>query len=289
MRNAEYELPKNVSPMYLSEIWVYPVKSLAGQRVTQCRAGWAGLEYDRQWMITGKNGIFLTQRALPQMALIQAGVTSEGLLLSECGNAENHLLVPFLSAAGIVRQVKVWDDWVTSRSEGQQADHWLSERLGRAVSLVRMQENLSKRSFSVPDYPQGALSFADDFPYHLVSQSSIDDLNTRLDDSVSVRRFRPNFVIAGALPYADDHWFRFRMGDAAFAAPSRCDRCVMVNVDPATGEKGKQPLKSLASYRREDRKIHFGQNLIATAEGVVREGDILTVTANRSLDKSADH
>lgn len=257
-------------PVYLSEIWIYPVKSLAGYRVSECYAGPGGLSHDRQWMITDENGIFLTQREVPQMALLRAAVTGAGLVLADNAEESIRMLVPMQPDGPVVPHVKIWDDRVVARAYAREVNEWLSSRLGRPVMLVGMQDGLSARTMSEQPYP---LSFADDFPYHLISQSSLDDLNARSDEPVTARRFRPNFVVDGAEAYADDHWQHLRMGEADFHIQSRCERCVMVNVDPSTGSKTRQPLKTLASYRREGKHIIFGQNLVATAAGMVREGD----------------
>ena len=261
---------------YLSEIWIYPVKSLAGSRVPMAHAGWAGLQHDREWMVIDPHGKFLTQREIPRMALVQAGVTAEGLLLSVRNYPANQVLVPFARDGDRV-QVKVWDDQLLACAQGPEADKWLSEELGRAVSLVRMHPDFSKRNYHVPDYPARALRFADDFPYHLISQSSVDELNIHLEEKVDTSRFSPKLVLAGGLPYDDDTLDTLVIGEAKFASISRCDRCVMVNVEPRSGEKGKQPLKTLASFRRHGGKINFGQNLIAVCEGIVREGDQILV------------
>ncbi|SDG60835.1 hypothetical protein SAMN04487996_120123 [Dyadobacter soli] len=258
---------------YLSQLWIYPVKSLAGTRVPVARAGWSGLQYDRHWMITDARGHCLTQREIPGMALLRASVTTHGLQISLIHESGNTILVPFSTEIGPQLQVKVWDDTVNASAPGEQANQWLSDQLHHQLKLVGMQPDVSNRAYDVSPYPPGALSFADDFPYHLISQSSVDDLNTRLEEKVTIERFRPNFVIAGLSPFEEDQLGRFCIGEAQFASISGCERCVVVNINPRSGERGRQPLKTLASFRRQGSKISFGQNVIATREGTVREMD----------------
>lgn len=263
---------KTLQTAYLSQIWIYPVKSLAGTRVPAAHAGWSGLQHDRQWMVTDGGGRALTQRDIPEMALLRASVAN-GLEIASIHEMGDKVIVPFSTRIGPQMQVKVWNDRVDAHCPSQIANQWLSERLGQEVKLVAMHPDISTRTYEVPRHPSGALSFADDFPYHLIGQSSVDDLNARLDEEVTIQRFRPNFVIAGLPPYGDDLLGTFTMGEAAFASISPCERCVMVNIEPGSAKKGRQPLKTLSTYRRQGNNITFGQNLIAIREGLVREMD----------------
>lgn len=264
---------KTLQTAYLSQIWIYPVKSLAGTRVPAAHAGWSGLQHDRQWMVTDAGGRALTQRDIPGMALLRASVTANGLEMASIHEMGDKVIVPFSTRIGQQMQVKVWNDRVDAHCPSQIANQWLSERLGQEVKLVAMHPDISTRTYDVPRHPSGALSFADDFPYHLIGQSSVDDLNARLDEEVTIQRFRPNFVIAGLPPYGDDLLGTFTIGEAAFASISPCERCVMVNIEPGSAKKGRQPLKTLSNYRRQGNNITFGQNLIAIREGLVREMD----------------
>jgi len=259
---------------YLSEIWIYPVKSLAGFRVPEAFAGAQGLRHDRQWMITDTLGNFLTQRKLPQMALLQACVVKEGLLLSQKDVPGDAILVPFSATIGPPLTLKVWDDFVPAHMPSMDANRWLSDKLGQDVFLVHMHPE-ADRTCRIPGHEPRALVFADDFPYHLVSQSSLDELNASLEEKVDSRRFRPNLVISGWQPFQEDSVDTITIGHAQFSFVSPCERCVMVNVNPETGQKTRQPLKTLAQMRRQGNNIIFGQNLIARREGLVAEGDWL--------------
>lgn len=135
-------------------------------------------------------------------------------------------------------------------------------------------------SYRQPDEynPLPIVSFADGFPYLTASLESLAELNSRLEEPVEMARFRPNIVIDGANgPHDEDTWAHFRVGELDFYSVKPCVRCVMTTIDPQTAHKGKEPLKTLATYRRVENKILFGQNVMASAEGVVRVGDNIEV------------
>jgi uncharacterized protein YcbX len=263
--------------MFLSEIWIYPVKSLGGIRLTESQVREKGLQYDRRWMIVDEKGKFLTQRVNSKMALLDVSFHTDGLILSHRSDIENQVLVPFKPVSSQAIQVKVWKDVVTARTVCDQADQWLTEQLGKNVRIVEMYEE--SRRLMDPDYadPGTLVSFADDFPFLLISNASLDDLNSKLTDSVEMKRFRPNFVVSGTEPFAEDFWKEIIIGNIAFNVAKPCERCVLTTIDPATGTKGLEPLKTLATYRKVNNQILFGQNLVGSQTGMLREGDQVTV------------
>ena len=263
--------------MFLSEIWIYPVKSLGGIRLTESQVKEKGLQYDRRWMIVDEKGKFLTQRVNSKMALLDVSFHTEGLVLSHRNDTENQVLVPFEPVSNQAIQVKVWKDVVTARTICDQADQWLTEQLGKNVRIVEMYEE--SRRLMDPDYadPGTLVSFADDFPFLLISQASLDDLNSKLVDDVEMKRFRPNFVVSGTEPFAEDFWKKIVINDISFTIAKPCERCVLTTIDPATGTKGLEPLKTLATYRKVNNQILFGQNLVSSQTGMLREGDEVIV------------
>jgi len=130
-----------------------------------------------------------------------------------------------------------------------------------------------------PKYAQNgeAVSFADGYPYLIISQGSLDDLNSRLTEPITMTRFRPNLVVSDCPAYDEDTWLDFHLGDIPFYGPKPCARCVLTTIDPDTGQTGKEPLRTLTSYRNRNNKILFGQNAIAKSTGVLRVGDTITM------------
>ncbi|TLV02241.1 MOSC domain-containing protein [Dyadobacter luticola] len=259
--------------MFLSQIWIYPVKSLGGIRVKEAQVEERGLQYDRRWMVVDENGKFLTQRVNANMALIQVGIEANNLTLKHSSHPEDRIEVPFHPDFREPVKVQVWKDTLTAYTVCEKVDVWLTKHLKKHVRLVEMTAASERKMPEEKAVNDESVSFADDFPYLLTSQSSLLDLNSKLSEQVEMKRFRPNFVIAGAEPFDEDTWNSIRIGNTCFEAMTLCERCIMINIDPETSRKDSEPLKTLASYRREGKKIFFGRNLIGTTYGAVREGD----------------
>ncbi|KAA6438211.1 MOSC domain-containing protein [Dyadobacter flavalbus] len=268
----------NSVPIVLTEIWIYPVKSLGGIRLTESYAEEKGLQYDRRWMIVDENGIFLTQRTNPKMATITVFFHDLGLLLSSRSDPSNQIPVPFKRVSDEALLVKVWNDSVTAYTVCHEADVWLSEMLEKKVRIVEMTASSDRRMNAQDAEPDTTLSFADDFPYLLISEASLHELNRRLEQPVEMNRFRPNFVVSGTEPFAEDAWKYIQIGNVGFHVAKPCERCVLTTVDQQTGIKGREPLKTLATFRKHERSVLFGQNLIGLQTGNVREGNQIIVS-----------
>lgn len=263
--------------MTLSEIWVYPVKSLGGIRLTKALTEEKGLQYDRRWMIIDEENVFITQRAYSKMALIDVALTDEGLKIYLRANPDDFVLVPYKPVTAMPVAVKVWDDTADALTVSDEADAWLSRHLNLKLRLVVMPDSTERKAD--PRYARHSenVSFADGFPYLVISQASLDDLNSRLAEPIEMRRFRPNFVISGTEPFAEDQWKHITIGDLHFEVVKPCARCVLTTINPETAEKGPEPLKTLASYRKNGNKILFGQNVTVRNPGELKVGDPLMV------------
>lgn len=267
--------------MVLTQIWVYPVKSLAGFTPHTWALTPRGLQYDRRWMLVDANGKFLSQRMLPRMASFDAIVADGRLLIKERNNPDNPLLLTLEEATtGDACSVTVWDDTVQALAIAEpRASEWLSSRLGQEAHLVYMPDE-SKRPVD-PKYAHNGeqVSFADGFPYLIAQESSLNELSSRMGWSVEMRRFRPNLVISGGMPWEEDTWKEVDIGSERFLTPKPCARCVMVNVHPETAEKGQEPLRTLSQFRNVGNKVIFGMNacLQSTVSGFVSMGDKVQV------------
>lgn len=256
----------------LSEIWIYPIKSLGGIRLNEATVEERGLRYDRRWMVVDEEGRFLTQRTVHAMALMEVAPAPDGFLVTHRSFPEDRLTVPFEPVDKELVTVRVWDDTVEASTVSKAADQQLSRWLGREVKLVMMPEWSARRVD--PDYAQQGetVSFADGYPLLVIGQASLDDLNSRLESPLSMRRFRPNLVVLHSPPYAEDSWTNIRIGSATFRGVKPCARCVLTTLDPDTGTPGPEPLRTLATYRKRNNKIYFGMNLLARA-GHLAVGD----------------
>ncbi|MEN8760855.1 MAG: MOSC domain-containing protein [Thiogranum sp.] len=260
--------------MKVTEINIYPIKSTRRIALRQSQVLPRGLPLDRRWMLVDADGRFITARQFPALAMVQTAVRDDVVQVSVAGRPM--LQLPLQPADGRITSVTVWRDVCDAVPAGAEADAWFSGYLGIPCRLVQMTDNLVRAVD--PDYGQAGdeVSFADGFPLLLISEASLADLNRRLHTPVSMRRFRPNLVVDGEVAYQEDQWRRLRVGEVEFAGVKNCSRCVFTTIDPDTGVKDphKEPLRTLASYRRQAQGgVYFGQNLIPRSGGVIHVGD----------------
>jgi len=257
----------------ISEIWIYPVKSLAGIRRNHVRVLPKGLEFDRRWMLVDEHGRFLTQREHPEMALFRVQLENHSLSVSFPEQQEKIKLGLACSKEGILSRVAIWDDAVEAIEVNPDLSRWFSACLNLTCRLVFFPET-NKRDVDARYAHQGEqVSLADGYPFLVIGQASLDLLNSKLQEPLPIRRFRPNFVFTGGEPHEEDSWKNFKIGSVSFEGLKRCGRCVLTTVNPDTGVKGVEPLKTLATYRGEDGKVFFGENVVSRGEGEVRDGD----------------
>lgn len=264
--------------MKVTALYVYPVKGLKGIAPGVARCTALGLEHDRRWMVVDPSGEFLTQRDLPRMATVWTDLAANALELS--APDREPVQVPF-GIGGEAMRVRVWNSLCDAVAVSAEADRWLSEYLGEACRLVHLPE--SSVRLSNPDYagPGRRVGFADGYAHLVIGQASLDDLNQRLaakgHPALPMNRFRPNIVVAGGAPYAEDGWGDLRIGTATLRGVKPCGRCQVTTTDQSTGEvRGPEPLATLATYRDSTEfGVKFGMNCVTIAEGEIRVGDAL--------------
>ncbi len=248
--------------MHISALYHFPVKSLQGHSCKSLALDKFGAAGDRRWMLVDGDNQFVTQRRLRAMARLKATNIDGGMRIESDAGEQIEIAQPDDSAE--LRRVTVWRDTVSARDAGDGAAKWLSEQLQTPVRLVAMGAEFSRPLKAPRENRQ--VGFADGAPLLLIGQASLDDLNARLKLPVSMLRFRPNLVIDGAAPFAEDDWKLVRIHTAAgpleLENTHTCARCAIPGLDPFTGKAGKEPLRTLAQYRRgEDGQIYFGVNL----------------------------
>ena len=204
-------------------------------------------------------------------------VSSGGIELAADGMGRLAVADPGLDARR--DPVIIWTDECEAASAGPAAGEWFSELLGAPCRLVRLPLSTVRQVDLRYAEPGDRVGFADGFPFLLLSQGSLDELNRRLDVPVPMNRFRPNIVVEGCEPHAEDGWSQVTMGGVGFRIVKPCARCVITTTDQRSGERGREPLRTLATYRVFDGKVLFGQNLIHDGPGVVRVGQECVVAA----------
>lgn len=262
--------------MVITALYVYPIKSLAGIQVNEAFVGERGLQYDRRWMLIDENNRFMTQREFPQMALLSTAITAEGLVVEARHSGVAPLMIPLSQASGERITVTIWDDTCVALLVSAAADTWFSEVLGKDLRLVYMPDDSIRKVDT--DYARNneITGFSDGYPILMIGESSLADLNRRLDVPVPMNRFRPNIVFSGGDPYQEDMMSRFYINGIQLLGVKPCARCVMTTTDQSTGLRGVEPLKTLASYRSKGNKVLFGQNVLPAGKGLIRVGDRIT-------------
>jgi len=292
--------------MNISEINIYPIKSLKGISLGNSLVEKRGLRYDRRWMLTDRAGRFFTQREVPKMATVTVKVESGGLKVSAAGFGE--VSIPHEPDSAERQTVTVWDSVVQGLAYRGAVSEWFSDVLSKDCQLVLMPETSERHVNQMFDTGKDIVSFADGYPLLLIGESSLGEVNRRILETKTdeerenfipypMNRFRPNLVVEGSEPFAEDKWRTIRVGEALFRVAKPCARCVMTTVDQDKGEfDGKDPLKTLATFRlakqvwpdkfesfgQNATGVLFGENLIPENPNVsVRIGDEVSVIESR--------
>jgi uncharacterized protein YcbX len=255
---------------YLSELHVYPVKSAGGIPLEASDVDGRGLRHDRRWMLVDEAGSFMSQRRHPRMALVRIRIEPDHLVVSAPEMPSLH--VPLRPPDRRLRLARVWGDLVEVSAVGDDADRWFGEFLGIACKLVYLPDQSVRPVDPAYGRTGDRVGLTDGFPFLLISEASLADLNDRLEHPVPMNRFRPNLVIGGCEPFAEDGWRLIRIGEITLRVVKPCARCTITTVDQRTAARGKEPLRTLATFRRAGNKVLFGQNLIHDDTGTLHTG-----------------
>ena len=260
---------------------------MGGIALSEAKITDRGLENDRRFMLVDENGRFLSQREFPILAIFQTEVTENNLVITNRKTGEN--LVVNLESPQISNTTKVtiWDDEVEALEVSDEATQWFTEALNSPTRLMYMPEESHRKTDATYSLKGDEItSFSDGYPILIAGQSSLDDLNNRLESKVDINRFRPNLVFTGGEAFEEDAWHEFIIGDVRFFGVKPCARCIMTTIDQATGEKsGKEPLLTLNKFRKAGNKILFGQNVLISQLGAIAVGDSIEVKSRQKLAK----
>ncbi|HPH93110.1 MAG TPA: MOSC domain-containing protein [Ferruginibacter sp.] len=261
----------------VSQLYIYPIKSLGGISVSEVNSTDRGFEYDRRWMLIDEHNNFLTQREFPAMALLQPALTSDGLRVVGTKQDSDFILIPFTPATNDRIATNIWGVPCTPLHVSDEADKWFSEQLQTQCRLVYMDDDtqvLISESYNINN---SLTSFSDGFPILMISEASLDDLNSRASEVLPMNRFRPNLVINGAGAFEEDRMKEFMINGVVYYGAKPSARCMITTIDQSSGAKGKEPLMTLSKYRSLNNKIYFGENVIASSTGIIHVGDELTI------------
>lgn len=258
----------------VTSLFIYPLKSAQGIACKSLDVVPTGPRHDREWMLIDANGSFISQRVKPQMSQIQTSLSSEHLSVSAEGYAP--LAIPLNDWGSGTIEVKIFNKYTTACWLGSTYDEWFSDFLGAPVRLVRSPQERSRET-SGNHGPVTELLFPDGYPFLLTNTATLAELNALLPAPITMQRFRPNIIVEGVPANEEDQWQSLRIGAIEFLSVKACTRCVIINIDPLTGEKSNTVTKTLATYRTQDGAVIFGRNLTHLNSGTLSVGDSLQV------------
>jgi uncharacterized protein len=259
------------SEVSLSGLYMYPIKSAGGIPIEAWDVDGRGLRHDRRWMLVDEAGRFMSQRRFPRLALVGVRIEPDHLVVD--APEMPSLEVPLRSPDASLRLARVWNDLVEVLTVGDEADHWFGEFLDVRCKLVYLPDESIRPVDPAYGNTEDQVGLADGFPFVLVSEASLADLNARLEQPMPINRFRPNLVVRGCEPFAEDGWRLICISKIPLRVVKPCSRCTITTVDQRTATTGKEPLRTLARFRRAGNKVLFGQNLIHDETGTLRVGD----------------
>ncbi|MBI2809837.1 MAG: MOSC domain-containing protein [Candidatus Melainabacteria bacterium] len=262
----------------VTELNFYPIKSCAGTALDTADIALRGIRYDREWLIVDEStNNFITQREIAKLCLIKPEVSQSGDELTLNAPGMDAIKVPVTRSCG-QRRVTVWSKACKSDDQGDAVGQWLSKFLNVDCRLVRMADDHKRQvDQRYAKRKTDQVGFADDFPILLISEESLVDLNSRLNEKIPMNRFRPNIVVKGCNAFDEDNWKTIKIGELLFDVVKPCARCTITTIDQSDANKGPEPLKTLAAYRNSRNRLLFGQNIVHHAPGKLRIGDTLEI------------
>jgi uncharacterized protein YcbX len=265
----------------VSAINIYPVKSLGGYAECKAEVTESGLKFDRRWMLTDINNTGITQRDFPIMALFTARVVKEMLQVQYTPDPGSFMEVPVLPEQKVFKNVKVWEDHCKAQWVSSAADEWFSDILKAHCSLVYLPESTKRKVDSRYAFNNETTTFTDGYPFLMIGESTLMDLNNRLETPVKMDRFRANIIFTGGKPFEEDTFEHFKIGTVELFGVKRCGRCMVITIDQQAAKVGNEPLKTLSGYRKKNNKVYFGEYLLHKGTGTINIGDQITLVKNQ--------
>jgi len=272
----------------LSQLAIYPIKSIHGIVLQTSQVNEAGLLNDRRYMLVTTDGECITGREFPALTLVKANQLEGNAWLLSHPTLTTELTISPKNLSNNYKDVVIWEENVQGEVALEEANAWFSSILGKPVELVYFSNKSERFTSRRPDSP---VAFADGYPFLLTTQASLDELNRTCPEDIKMAQFRPNLVIQGNKPFEEDRWKRIKIGEVEFENVKPCIRCIFTTLNPETAERLKkgEPLKTLGKFRLLDKKgITFGINMIALNTGVINIDDKVEVLEYQEADTYND-
>lgn len=254
----------------VEEIYIYPVKSLAGISLNSAKAEEMGFENDRRWMLINAENVHVTQREYPVMSQFYPQISGGKISITFNNDKHEFAINEHLD---IAIESAVWEDKSEVFEVNKATSDWFSKQLGFNCKLVKINKIGDRKHESSRTLETYNVSLADGYPYLLIGTESLDYLNSKLEEKITIKRFRPNLVVSTSKAHEEDDFKTFKAGEVEFKNIKPCGRCIMVNNDPQKAIVKKEPLKTLSKYRNVNNSVLFGTNLVSLNNGIVKVGD----------------
>lgn len=262
----------------IKSMHIYPIKGLGGISLNQTEVTTRGLKHDRRWVLVDENNRFISQREFPEMALLHTHIEGELLTVTDTRKQNTSISIRVTEPKSNEEMVTVWDDTMPAKMVSEEANDWFTLAIGTQVRLMFMHDDSQRQAdqrYAISENDH--VSFADGYPILIVSEASMDQLNKKTGLTQAIDRFRANIVITGTRPHEEDELKEISIGEQKLYGVKPCARCQVTTIDPSTAQYGKEPLKTLASYRKINHKILFGENFIPSNESIISVGDKINV------------
>ncbi len=263
--------------MKISHLYIYPIKSLGGISLKAAEVTDRGFKYDRRWMLVDETNRFISQRTVAQLALLRVKIIKEGLQVFHVAAPEDMLFVPFEINSNLKIPVQIWDDTCKAIHLNSTFDQWFSAKLQISCRLVFMPDETERLVGEPHRDNQEINSFSDSYPFLMIGEKSLEELNRRMEKPLPMNRFRPNIVFSGGEPHIEDTLAHFLINEINFYGIKLSSRCNLTTINQDDAISGKEPLKTLANYRRKNNKIYFGQNLVHEGTGMISVGESIII------------
>ncbi len=261
----------------IKKLFVYPVKSFGGFSVSSHSIDARGFIFDRRWMLIDDDNLFITQRTVPELALFNASLEENRITISHKRFSEFHLELSLNEHTEIKTEAIIFGDKTEGYLLNDKINKELSGVLGMNVRIIFMGEDLIRVIDKRYANNDEIVSFADGFPFLLLGENSLIELNKRLKNKVGYNRFRPNIVFSGGEPFDEDEWKTIGVRDIQFRVVKPCSRCSIVTVEQNTAERDNEALKALSEFRQKNNKVYFGQNLVHNSGGLISVDDKIKI------------
>ncbi len=261
--------------MIVKGLFIYPIKGIRGVSIQKSNVEINGLEHDRKYMIADMAGQLISQRNTPMLTqLIPERLNDTWVIKS----GDDQYVLEDGRFSEVQYEVEVWGTQFMSNEVSKEASKWFSDKVGKACRLVVMPNKQTRvKEFAKPPF-KTYVSFADGYPVLTLGTKSLDQLNQKLSEEIPASRFRANIVIDTEMPHEEDEWQDFKIGEQVlFRNIKPCVRCQVITIDQISGEKGQEPNRTLAGYRKFDKGICFGSNVIILEPGQIEVGDSISL------------